>query len=120
MGYPDIERVRDGEAAVRRIVEAHAGPGPDPRALRRIVDACRQMADAIEDEYCQQKIRLLTEYCAELLSQGQRIDFLRQQIRAALELLQSRLYSLERARRVGQPALVAAAAKPAFGTLYPR
>lgn len=120
MGYPDIERVRDAEAALRRIVEAHAGPGPDLRALRRVVDLCRGMAEAIDDAYCQQKIHLLTEYCAELLSQGRRIDFLRQQIRAALELLQSRLYSLERARRVGAPALSRTATRPAFGTLYPR
>lgn len=119
MVYPDIERVRDGQAALRRIVDAHAGPAPNLRAVRRVVDVCRDMGEAIDDSYCQEKIRLLTEYCAELLSQGQRIDFLREQIRAALELLQSRLYSLERARRVGQAAL-AATARPAFGTLHPR
>jgi hypothetical protein len=124
MGYPDIERVRDAEAVLRRIVDAHAGPGPDLRALRRVVDLCRGMAEATDDLYCQEKSRLLAEYCAELLSQGQHrprgalsgIDFLRQQIRSTLELLQSRLYSLERARRVGAPGFV----RPAFGTLHPR
>jgi len=116
MGYPDIERVRDGSAALRRIVEGHAGPGPNLRAVRRVVDVCREMAEAIDDSYCQEKIHLLTEYCAELLSQGQRIEFLREQIRAALELLQSRLYSLERARRAGKAGFV----RPAFGTLHPR
>ena len=116
MGYPDIERVRDAEAALRRILDGHAGPGPDRRALRRVVDLCRGMAEAIDDSYCQEKIHLLTEYCAELLSQGQRIDFLRQQIRGTLELLQSRLYSLERSRRVGQPGF----ARAALGTLHTR
>ena len=116
MGYPDIERVRDGQAALRRIVDGHAGPGPNLRAVRRVVDVCRDMSEAIDDRYCQEKIHVLMEYCAELLSQGLRIDFLRQQIRSTLELLQSRLYSLERARRVAQ----VATARPAFGTLHPR
>lgn len=124
MGYPDIERVRDAEASLRRIVDAHAGPGPDLRALRRVVDLCRGMAEATDDLYCQEKARLLAEYCAELLSQGEHrprgalsgIDFLRQQIRATLELLQSRLYSLERARRFAQ----AGFARPAYGALRPR
>ena len=57
-----------------------------------------------------EKIRAIAEYSAELLSQAEHrargplsgIDFLRSQIRGALELLQSRLYSLERARRFGQ------------------
>jgi hypothetical protein len=116
MGYPDIERARDGQAALRRIVDGHAGAGPNLRAVRRVVDVCREMSEALDDVYCQEKIHVLMEYCAELLSQGQRIDFLRQQIHATLELLQSRLYSLERARRVGQPGF----ARPAFGTLHPR
>src|SRR5258708_34827091 len=33
MGYPDIERARDGQAALRRIIEDYAGPGVDPRAF---------------------------------------------------------------------------------------
>ena len=110
MGYPDIDRARDGQQALRRIIEAYAGPGADLRALRRVVDLCRQVQDAIEDDYCREKIRAIAEYSAELLSQAEHrargaipgVDFLRQQIRAALELLQSRLYSLERGRRFGQ------------------
>jgi len=109
MGYPDIDRAREGSSALRRIVESYAGPGADLRALRRVVDLCREMQDAIEDDYCLEKIRAVAEYSAELLSQAEHrargalsgIDFLRQQIRSALELLQSRLYSLERGRRVG-------------------
>src|SRR5204862_2382866 len=104
MGYPDIERARNGQAGLRRIIETYAGPGADLRALRRVVDLCREVQDAIEDDYCLAKIRAVAEYAAELFSQDQLrargaipgVDFLRSQIRGALELLQSRLYSLER------------------------
>ena len=110
MGYPDIERARAGQAALQRIVDGYAGPGADLRALRRVVNVCGELADAVDDDYCREKIRLVAEYAAELLSQAEHrargsmsgVDFLRQQIRGALELLQSRLYSLERARRFGQ------------------
>ena len=110
MGYPDIDRASNGQQALRRIIDAYAGPGADLRALRRVVDLCREVQDAIEDDYCREKIRSVAEYSAELLSQAEHrtrgalsgVDFLRQQIRAALELLQSRLYSLEQARRYGQ------------------
>ena len=110
MGYPDIDRAREGQQALRRIVDAYVGPGADLRALRRVVDLCREVQDAIEDDYCREKIRTIAESSAELLSQAEHrargaisgIDFLRQQVRAALELLQSRLYSLEQGRRFGQ------------------
>ena len=124
MGYPDIERLREGQAALQRLVDGYVGPGADLRALRRMVDVCREMSEATDDEYCREKIRVIVEYAAELLSQGEHrprgalpgIDWLRQQIRGALELLQSRLYSLERARRVGQAGFV----RPSYGTLHPR
>jgi signal transduction protein with GAF and PtsI domain len=120
MGYPDIDRARDAQAALRRIIDAHAGPGADLRALRRVVDLCRELSEAIDDEYCREKVRVLAEYAAELLSQAEHrargalsgSDFLRQQIRAALELLQSRLYSLERARRFGSQAVARALLGP--------
>ena len=110
MGYPDIERARTSGTALARLVDGHAGPGADLRALRRVVDLCREMQDAIEDDYCLAKIRAVAEYAAELFSQDHPrargaipgVDFLRSQIRGALELLQSRLYSLERTRRYGQ------------------
>jgi hypothetical protein len=116
MGYPDIQRARDGQAGLQRIL-ANAAAGADLRALRRVVDQCREVADAIEDEYCREKIRLIAEYSAELLSHDQHrargaiagADYLRQQIHGALELLESRLYSLERARRFGQPQFARAA-----------
>jgi len=121
MGYPDIDRAREGQQALRRIVDAYVGPGADLRALRRVVDLCREVQDAIEDDYCREKIRTIAESSAELLSQAEHrargalsgIDFLRQQVRAALELLQSRLYSLERGRRFGQAFINAG-----FGTIH--
>ena len=123
MGYPDIERARAGQAALARVIEAYSGPGADLRALRRVVDLCRDLSDAVEDEYCREKVRVVAEFSAELLSQAEHrtrgaltgIDFLRQQIRGALELLASRLYSLERERRFGQIGLgklAAATARP--------
>lgn len=113
MGYPDIERARDGQAALWRVIEGYAGAGADLRALRRVVDLCRELSEAVDDEYCQEKIRVIAEFSAELLSQGEHrargalsgADFLRQQIHSALDLLQSRLYSMERARRFGQQSL---------------
>ena len=121
MGYPDIDRAREGQQALRRVIDAYAGSGADLRALRRVVDHCREVQDAIEDDYCREKIRTIAEYSAELLSQAEHrtrgalsgVDFLRQQIRAALELLQSRLYSMERARRFGQAFLNAG-----FGAIH--
>ena len=117
MGYPDIQRAREGQAALQRIIDGYAGPGADLRKLRRVVDLCREVLDAIDDDYCREKIRQIAEYPAELLSQAEHrargaisgVDFLRQQIRAALELLESRLYSLERARRFGAQQFAGAA-----------
>ena len=48
MGYPDIDRAREGQQGLRRIIETYAGPGADLRALRRVVDLCRQVQDAID------------------------------------------------------------------------
>jgi len=118
MGYPDIERARESQAAIRRIVEAHAGPGANLRALRRTVDLCREISESVDDDYCREKVRTVLEYAAELLSRAEHrargalsgADFLRQQIRSALELVQSRLYSIERARRHGERALARAMA----------
>src|SRR4051812_17602929 len=106
MGYPDIQRARESQAKLQRIIDGYAGQGADLRALRRVVDLCRELSDAVDDEYCREKVRVVAEFSAELLAQGEPrprgampgVDFLRQHIRAALELLESRLYSLERAR----------------------
>jgi len=55
MGYPDIERARAGQAALQRIIDGYAGPGADRRALRRVVDLCRELADAVDDDYCRER-----------------------------------------------------------------
>ena len=122
MGYPDIDRAHEAQAALRRLIDAYAGPGADLRALRRAVDLCREVGEALEDDYCRLKIRAVAEYVAELLSQAQPrargalsgAQFLRQEIRGALELVQSRLYSLERARRFGSAAFAHAMPGHAF------
>jgi hypothetical protein len=116
MGYPDIERGRAGQVALQRIIDGCAGDRADLRALRRVVDLCRELADAVDDDYCRSKILVVCEYAAELLSQGEHrargalpgAEFLRREIRGALELVQSRLYSIERARRHGEQALARA------------
>ncbi|MGQ0543718.1 MAG: hypothetical protein ACT4P3_00080 [Betaproteobacteria bacterium] len=109
MAYADLEEARRHHAALKRLIERHAGEAADLRALRRAVDLCRGAAEAVNDAYCREKIRVAAEFAAELLSQGEHakwrreplsgVDFLKQQALNALELFQSRLYSLEWARR---------------------
>jgi hypothetical protein len=121
MGYPDIELARTRHALLRHVIDAHAGPAADPRRLRRVLALCRELCDAIDDEYCRAKMLALEEYAAELLSAGEHrprgtvpgAQFLRQRIAEALELVQSRLYSLERVRRYGALAFARRAA-PGF------
>jgi len=119
MGYPDIESARSHQAALMRVLDGYDGAGPSARTLRRVIELCRGLAEAIDDEYCREKVHAVEEYAAELLSRSEHrsrgavpgVDFLRQQIRSALELLQSRLYSLERVRRFGQQSFSRAPAR---------
>ena len=98
--YSDIDEARAHHAMLRQIVDRHAGPAVDFRALRRVLDVCRRATAAIEDRYCRDKLRLVEDFAAELFSQGEsRAQFLRQQILDALELFASRLYSIESRRR---------------------
>jgi hypothetical protein len=97
--YTDIDEARAQHAALKLIVERHAGPA-DYRALRRMLELCRRATAAVEDRYCRDKLRLVEDFAAELFSHGEpRAQFLRQQILNALELFDSRLYSLETLRR---------------------
>lgn len=101
MAYSDIEAARQHQTALRSIIERHPGDAADLRALRRAVDLCRGAAEAVDDAYCHQKIRLAAEYAAELFAHGQRahgVDYLKRQALATLELFESRLYSLEATR----------------------
>ncbi|HZQ75381.1 MAG TPA: hypothetical protein VFB08_20900 [Burkholderiales bacterium] len=108
----NIGRVRTHLAALQDLVRRHSGSGPDWRALRRVVALCQEASDAIEDDYCRAKLHVVSEYCAELFSSAEhgrwRRDsmsgavFLTLQILNALELCNSRLYSLEALRVAGR------------------
>ncbi len=113
MGYPDLDLARSRLALLRCLIDEHLGLAADPRRLRRVLAQCEQLCEAIDDAYCRDKVRALEECAAELLSTSEHrargalagADFLRREIHAALELVQSRLYSLERGRRQAQLSL---------------
>jgi hypothetical protein len=105
----DLQEARSLHASLRQIVQRHPGASSDFRALRRVLELCRRAAEAIDDRYCRDKLRLVEDFAAELLSHGEHAkweretmsgaDFLKQQILGALELYHSRLYSIEMLRR---------------------
>ena len=102
--FSDIDQARAQHAALKLIVERYirdtSGARSDYRALRRVLDLCRRAAEAIDDRYCRDKLRLVEDFAAEMFSHGEsRAQFLKQQILNALELFHSRLYSLEAGRR---------------------
>jgi hypothetical protein len=104
--------VRNHLVALQDLVRKHSAGGPDWRALRRMVSLCREASDALDDDYCRAKLHVVAEYCAELFStpehgRWQRESmsggvFLTLQILNALELCNSRLYSLEATRLTGR------------------
>jgi hypothetical protein len=107
--YPDIDEARGHHDLLKQIIGRHAGAASDFRALRRVLDLCRRAAAAVDDRYCRDKVRLIEDVAAEMLSHSEHskwerdsvsgTQFLRQQILDALELFESRLYSLEAMRR---------------------
>jgi hypothetical protein len=102
--YSDIDEARAQHAAIKQIVERYVGemsaPRGDYRALRRVLELCRRAAAAVDDRYCREKMRLVEDFAAELFSQAAtRGAFLKREILNALELFNSRLYSLETGRR---------------------
>jgi len=108
MEATDVAEARRLCAVLRELFARHAGGTPDFRALRRVLALCQAACDALDDAYCREKLRLVGEYAAELLSQRDHakwgrdcasgVEFLRQQVLNALELYASRLYSLEALR----------------------
>jgi len=94
-------------AALRNFFTRYAGER-DFRALQRVLVLCQAASNAVDDAYCREKLRLVGEYAAEMLSQRDHAkwgrdsatgaEFLRQQVLNALELYASRLYSLEALR----------------------
>ena len=107
--YSDLEEARSHLTLLRQLVDRHAGTAADFRALRRVLDLCRRAADAIDDRYCRDKLRLVEDFAAEMFSHSEHVkweresmsgaEFLKQQILGALELFHSRLYSIEVLRR---------------------
>jgi hypothetical protein len=103
MQIADLEAARSHHSALKLIIVRHVGSNADLRALRRVVDLCGDLTDALDDEYCRGKVRTVAEYACEMLAHSEHhrwgVDFLKRQIGDALELIDSRLYSLEFTRR---------------------
>ena len=95
----DIDRARRHLDSLRELFTRHSGEA-DARALRCLITLCRAATLCTEDDYCRDKLTAVEEQGAELFTHGghRRLspDFLRQRILDALELLESRLYSLAR------------------------
>jgi hypothetical protein len=108
----DLALARRLHSALKEIFARQAGEGADLRdlrALRRVLALCEAGVEALDDAYCHQKLRLVGEYAAELLTHSDHAkwgrdsasgaEFLRQQVLNALELIASRLYSIETLRQ---------------------
>lgn len=103
----DVAEARRLHAALRDFFTRHAG-ARDFRALRHVLALCQAASEAVDDAYCREKLRLVGEYAAEMLSyrdhakwgrdSASGAQFLRQQVLNALELYASRLYSLDALR----------------------
>jgi hypothetical protein len=112
MPTTDLEAARRHHKALKHFFVSHTGEAPDLRALRRVLTLCESASAAVDDDYCRQKLRLVSEYAAEMLGRGDHarwgldamsgVEFLRQQVLNGLELLASRLYSLEALRRTAE------------------
>jgi len=108
MANTDLETARQHHQSLKQFFVSHSGKAADLRALRGVLTLC-EAAGAIDDDYCRKKLRLVSEYAAEILSHRDHArwgrdavsgaEFLRQQVLNALELFASRLYSLDALRR---------------------
>ncbi len=109
MQIADLEAARSHHSALKLIIDRHVGNDADLRALGRVADLCRSFSEALDDEYCREKVRVVAEYACEMLAHSEHhrwgVDFLKRQISDALELIDSRLYSLELVRRGPQRAV---------------
>jgi hypothetical protein len=104
----DVAEARRLHAALREFFARYTGTAPDFRALRRVLALCQAASEAVDDAYCREKLRLVGEYAAEMLSHRDHAkwgrdsasgaEFLRQQVLNALELYASRIYSLQALR----------------------
>ena len=104
--------VRRHIESLQEIVRKNAAGGPDWRALRRVIALCQEASDAMDDDYFRAKLHAVSEYSAELFANAEHgrwrrgsvsgAVFLTLQILNALELCNSRLYSLEALRDTGR------------------
>ncbi|HEX6267051.1 MAG TPA: hypothetical protein VFZ81_09160 [Burkholderiales bacterium] len=109
MPITNLEAARRHHKALKQFFASRTGEAADLRALRHVLTLCDAASAAVDDDYCREKLRVVGEYAAEMLGHGDRArwgrdpasgaEFLRQQVLNALELLASRLYSLEALRR---------------------
>ena len=109
MRTSDLDEARRHHGALRSLILRHPGDSADLRGMQRLVELCRRAAEAVDDGYCRDKMRLVEEYGAELLAHAEHSrwqrpamsgeQFLKQQALNALELFLSRLYSIEAMRR---------------------
>jgi hypothetical protein len=107
----DFDLARKHLESLKELFLRHSGEA-DARALRCLVTLCRAASLSTDDDYCREKITAVEEQGAEMFTHGGHrrfsADFLRQRILDALELLESRLYSLAMLRNPRQPAPSAA------------
>lgn len=93
--------------SLKELFLRHSGEA-DARALRCLIALCRAAQLSTDDDYCRAKITAVEEQGAEMFTHGGHrrfsADFLRQRILDALELLESRLYSLAMLRSPGEAA----------------
>ena len=112
--YDELDLARKQLASLKELFARHSGEA-DARALRWLMALCR--ATGVEDEYCRSKLAMVEELGAEMFTHGghRRLsaDYLRQRILDALELFESRLYSLGLLNGARQSA-AASAASSAF------
>jgi len=104
--------VRKHIESLQEIVRKNAAGGPDWRTLRRVIALCEDASNALDDDYFRAKLHAVSEYAGELFANAEHgrwrrgsisgAVFLTLQILNALELCNSRLYSLEALRQTGQ------------------
>lgn len=112
--------VRRHIESLQDIVRQSAPAGPDWRALRRVMALCQEASDALDDDYFRAKLHAVSEYAAELFANAEHgrwrrgsvsgTVYLTLQILNALELCNSRLYSLgapQETGRLGAPSSIA-------------
>ena len=100
----DLDLARQQLASLKELFARHSGDA-DARALRWLLALCRDAG--IDDEYCRAKLAMVEELGAEMFTHGGHrrfsVDLLRQRILDALELLESRLFSLGLLRSPQRP-----------------